>query len=117
MLNINVFPDASAQIDYEKELGANSDFLVQGAKILDGYLKKAGAQISASNNLSQVRSADLLNSATQDIIRYALYHPVAKDKNGLFRISESVRAAYLTKWIMIFKPLNIDQDLTEAPKI
>ncbi|MFA7239386.1 MAG: hypothetical protein WC091_04680 [Sulfuricellaceae bacterium] len=118
MINGHAFPGEASDIDYEKEYEVNNAFLYQGARLFDRYLKNSGVvSNSASGNLSAVRAAELLNSATQDIIRYAIYHPISKGKNGRFSISESVRASYLTKWIMIFKPLNMDQDLTNTQDI
>lgn len=118
MINPLLFSQGiTPSINYEMELEANSAFLLKGAIHFNTILQQENVKGNTDLILSPVRSAELLNSATEDIIRYALYHPITKNKNGLLLISESVRAAYLTKWIMIFKPLNMDQGLGSAPKI
>lgn len=116
MINKNIFT-GDIKVDYDKEYAANMEKLLAGAARLSTHFKKLNLEINAVAVLSPVRVAELLNSATQDIIRYASYHPINLDETGALGISESVRAAYLTKWILIFKPLNLDQNLTDVEQV
>lgn len=58
---------------------------------------------------SEIRTEELLNSCADDLYRYAIYHPVELDaNNGGHKIAQPIRASYLIKWIMIFRPLILD---------
>lgn len=57
---------------------------------------------------SEVRYDEFIRSCTDDLYRYATYHPVKKENECIYRIQESVRASYITKWFLIFKPLILD---------
>jgi len=62
----------------------------------------------------ELRISDLLVSVTDDILRYAFYHNIATDDNGLYSVSEPVRAAFFIKWILKTKPCFLDFCLGET---
>jgi hypothetical protein len=55
---------------------------------------------------SQIRHDEFMRSCSDDLYRYATYHPVKK--KGVYYIQESVRASYMTKWLLILKPFLLD---------
>lgn len=60
---------------------------------------------------SSIRVAELINSCTEDIIRYCEYHHIKQDASGLFILSGATRAAFFIKWVMNFRPINVDNNL------
>lgn len=56
---------------------------------------------------SKLRLDEFNRACADDLYRYAIYHPVRTEENEFF-IRESVRASYISKWLMIFKPLILD---------
>jgi hypothetical protein len=56
---------------------------------------------------SELRYLEFVRSCSDDLYRYATYHSVKYEDNE-FYIQESVRASYITKWLLMFKPLILD---------
>jgi hypothetical protein len=54
------------------------------------------------------RNDEILRACSDDLYRYANYHQVIKSDARHLEIQESIRASYLVKWIMNFRPLILD---------
>ena len=84
-------------------------FCVAAEKLNEEYSEYISAFSLATKldqPFSQIRHDEFIRSCTDDLYRYATYHPVKK--RGLYYIQESVRASYMTKWLMMLKPFLLD---------
>lgn len=112
MINKNIIDNIN--IDYDTEREANRAPVLLAANYFTTILRKAGLSYDVISDCRSVRFEEMLSAATQDIIRYAIYHPIQTSENNSLLISESVRASYLTKWVMTFRPLDYDKNLPDA---
>jgi hypothetical protein len=71
---------------------------------------KYGELISNKPYISRHRLEETCLSCADDLFRYARYHPVSVDENGEFLIHEFVRASYLLKWWLTYRPVIIDSN-------
>lgn len=61
--------------------------------------------------ISKLRYDEFLRACSDDVYRYSGYHPLKERA----KIIESVRASYMVKWLMMFKPLILDIYSTLTP--
>lgn len=75
------------------------------------YITAFNMGTGCSSLISKLRFDEFLRACSDDICRYSTYHPLEQRD----RIIESVRASYMVKWLMLFKPLLLDVYSTLAP--
>lgn len=92
-----------------------TDAITQYVKNYSYFVSVFSLNTKTSKIFSEIRYEEFIRSCTDDLYRYATYHPVKKG-NGEFLIQESVRASYITKWLMMFKPLILDVILSLVDK-
>jgi hypothetical protein len=71
---------------------------------------KYGELIQNKPYISRHRLDEACCSCADDLYRYARYHPVSEDDNGELLIHEFVRASYLLKWWLTYRPVIIDSN-------
>lgn len=71
------------------------------------YVQSFMAATGCKAFISKLQVDELIRACSDDLYRYAEYHPVLKNKDE-YLIAEPIRASYLTKWLMMFKPLILD---------
>lgn len=62
--------------------------------------------------LSKLRFDEFSRACADDIYRYSTYHPLRTKSS----ILESVRASYMVKWLLHFRPILLDSYSTMAPE-
>ncbi|CAC9621739.1 hypothetical protein [uncultured Gammaproteobacteria bacterium] len=103
--------------DYELEYSVNKDIFCNSMQlhqlILISDFKKINPLNANDNLYIDSRIKDISVSITDDIIRYAQYHEISKNNDGIYSISEPVRASFFAKWILKIKPCIADNFLPD----
>lgn len=103
--------------EYANEYNVNNELLERAIQSQVTHMKdlhsKRFSDVEGFAPYMDYRIADLLVSVTDDLIRYARYHDITKEKRKscgteIYSISEPVRASYFAKWILKLKPASWD---------
>lgn len=74
---------------------------------LSFFIKQTGLR----SYISEQRVDEMHRACSDDLYRYATYHPV-KHSGDVYDIAEPIRASYMIKWFLMFRPLFLDSILS-----
>jgi len=112
--------ETNSSLKYKEEMKLNYELLKSAMRNFNSFIvcednketlsrfKVRTSEQEGPSFFIPYRVRDLLIASTDDMCRYALYHDIGYNAEGLLDISPAARAAFFTKWVIRLRPCILD---------